>query len=126
MQKRIETQEALVVQEKDQIGALRPSLEEEQAENAIAEKVDQCINRMYGSACDFTLSGRLTHDCSNYLEGNLQELREYVQRIESRRNTPRGFASWWKKEPMTLEDALGRILPIPLDIVVSWEVSFSL
>jgi hypothetical protein len=35
---------------------------------------------------------------------------------------PTGFASCWKQEPMTLEDAHGKLLPLPLELVVSWEV----
>lgn len=39
---------------------------------------------------------------------------------------PAGFAAIWKLEPMILEDAHGNVLAIPLEVVVSWEVSFGL
>ncbi|KAE9369642.1 hypothetical protein N431DRAFT_413880 [Stipitochalara longipes BDJ] len=35
---------------------------------------------------------------------------------------PTGFASCWKQAPMTLEDAHGKLLPLPLELVVSWEM----
>lgn len=39
---------------------------------------------------------------------------------------PAGFAAVWKSEPMILEDAHGYVLAIPLEVVVSWKVSFGL
>ena len=39
---------------------------------------------------------------------------------------PAGFAAIWKSKPMILEDAHGNFLAIPLEVVVSWEVSFGL
>jgi hypothetical protein len=56
----------------------------------------------------------------------LRKCIEGVEGIETRKNAPSGFAASWKKDPMILEDALGRILLIPLDFVVSWEVSINL
>jgi hypothetical protein len=37
---------------------------------------------------------------------------------------PTGFASFWKQEPMTLEDAHGKLLPLPLELVFSWEAKY--
>jgi hypothetical protein len=38
--------------------------------------------------------------------------------------TPRGLDTHWKQAPVTLEDALGNVIPIPLELVNSWDVSF--
>ena len=37
-------------------------------------------------------------------------------------STPRGLGTAWQQEPVTLEDALGFRIPIPLELVNSWEV----
>lgn len=36
--------------------------------------------------------------------------------------TPRGLGTNWQQEPVTLEDALGCMVPIPLELVNSWDV----
>ncbi|PMD65619.1 uncharacterized protein K444DRAFT_625172 [Hyaloscypha bicolor E] len=36
--------------------------------------------------------------------------------------TPRGLGTHWQQEPVTLEDALGFMVPIPLELVNSWEM----
>jgi hypothetical protein len=77
----------------------------------------------------FNFSVRLTYHLSAKIEETLLELRksiEGVEGIETRKNAPSGFAACWKKDPIILEDALGRLLLIPLDIVVSWEVNINL
>jgi len=33
-----------------------------------------------------------------------------------------GFASCWETEPMALEDVHGKVFPIPLELVMSWEL----
>lgn len=43
--------------------------------------------------------------------------------ILSQQATPRGLGTHWQQEPMTLEDALGVQIPIPLELVTSWDVS---
>jgi hypothetical protein len=40
----------------------------------------------------------------------------------SLQSTPRGLGTHWLQEPMTLEDALGFMVPIPLELVNSWDV----
>ena len=42
--------------------------------------------------------------------------------ILSQQATPRGIGTQWRQEPMTLEDALGFLVPIPLELVNSWDV----
>jgi hypothetical protein len=42
--------------------------------------------------------------------------------LVSERDTPRGLGAHWKQAPVTLEDALGFVYPIPLELVNSWEV----
>jgi len=77
----------------------------------------------------FNFSVRLTYPFSAKIEESLLELKKYVggvERIETRKNAQNGFAACWKKDPIILEDALGRLLLIPLDIVVSWEVHINL
>lgn len=37
-------------------------------------------------------------------------------------STPRGLDTHWKQAPVTLEDALGNLIPIPLELVNSWDV----
>ena len=39
---------------------------------------------------------------------------------------PRGIGTHWKQEPVTLEDALGFLYPIPLELVNSWDVCITL
>ena len=38
-------------------------------------------------------------------------------------SSPTSFASCWKQEPLTLEDAHDKLITILLELVVSWEVS---
>ena len=40
--------------------------------------------------------------------------------------TPRGLDTHWKQPPVTLEDALGNLIPIPLELVNSWHVGLPL
>jgi hypothetical protein len=42
--------------------------------------------------------------------------------IASLQITPRGLETHWKQAPVTLEDALGFLVPIPLELVNSWDV----
>lgn len=42
--------------------------------------------------------------------------------ITSQHAAPRGLGTHWRIAPVTLEDALGFIIPIPLELVNSWEV----
>lgn len=37
-------------------------------------------------------------------------------------NAPAGFGGTWQQAPMILEDALGKVVPIPLELVDSWDV----
>ncbi|PQE14012.1 Glycoside hydrolase superfamily protein [Rutstroemia sp. NJR-2017a BBW] len=37
--------------------------------------------------------------------------------------TPRGLGTGWQQDPVTLEDALGFRVPIPLELVTSWDAS---
>ncbi|KIN03095.1 hypothetical protein OIDMADRAFT_27555 [Oidiodendron maius Zn] len=101
--KNIECQTSLAVRERNELRALRDSLEDKLAYYSTAEKVNQTM-------------GGITK-----LEQTIHAWRKNTEEIEKRRNTPSGFASCWKQDPMTLEDALGRLFMIPLDIVVSWE-----
>jgi hypothetical protein len=39
--------------------------------------------------------------------------------------TPRGLGTHWQQAPVTLEDALGYQIPLPLELVYSWDVSNS-
>jgi hypothetical protein len=36
---------------------------------------------------------------------------------------PRSLGTQWQQEPVTLEDALGNRIPLPLELVNSWDVS---
>jgi hypothetical protein len=36
--------------------------------------------------------------------------------------TPRTIGGCWQQAPVTLEDALGFVIPIPLELVNSWDV----
>jgi hypothetical protein len=123
-QENLETQAALATQEKDQLRSLHQSRGVEQTELAVVEKVDQSISRMYVLASMSKSSVKLAHENRTHLEGKINDMRKYIERLESQRNVPTGFASCWKQEPMKLEDALGRMLLIPLEIVNSWEASF--
>ncbi|KAF4615625.1 hypothetical protein G7Y89_g15282 [Cudoniella acicularis] len=40
----------------------------------------------------------------------------------SQQATPRGLGTHWQQAPVTLEDALGFMVPIPLELVNSWEM----
>ena len=42
--------------------------------------------------------------------------------ILSQLATPTGLGTHWPQEPVTLEDALGFIVPIHLELVNSWDV----
>jgi hypothetical protein len=46
--------------------------------------------------------------------------------ILAQQATPRGIGIHWQQEPVTLEDALGFMIPIPLELVDSWDVSIDL
>lgn len=41
----------------------------------------------------------------------------------SQQATPRGLGTGWQQDPVTLEDALGFRIPLPLELVNSWKVS---
>jgi hypothetical protein len=43
--------------------------------------------------------------------------------ISSQQSTPRGIVTGWQQDPVTLEDALGFRIPLPLELVDSWDVS---
>jgi hypothetical protein len=77
----------------------------------------------------FTQLMSLTRSCSANIESNLQNLRDYMNRIlgslVGQAVSPTGFASWWKSGSMTIEDALGSSFLVPLDVVNSWEVCIS-
>ncbi|PMD31127.1 hypothetical protein L207DRAFT_197733 [Hyaloscypha variabilis F] len=49
-------------------------------------------------------------------------LEQVMASISFQTSGPTGFASCWKQEPMTLEDAHGKLLPLPLELVVSWQM----
>ncbi|KAH8589843.1 Clr5 domain-containing protein [Bisporella sp. PMI_857] len=100
----IKRQRTLVMQERTELRALHRSIEDEQSDRATAKRVNKLISKIA------------------VIEETVHELRRYIEGIETRRNAPRGFASCWKQDPMILEDALGRLLLIPLEIVVSWEI----
>ncbi|PVH79347.1 hypothetical protein DL98DRAFT_589416 [Cadophora sp. DSE1049] len=42
--------------------------------------------------------------------------------IVSIQATPRGLGTHWQQAPVTLEDALGFVIPIPLELVNTWEM----
>lgn len=52
-----------------------------------------------------------------------QSTRNILSSVSEQSRDPAGFAAVWKLEPMILEDAHGNVLAIPLEVVVSWEVS---
>lgn len=60
------------------------------------------------------------------LETSITQMRKTLEKVMISVNLqtsgPTGFASCWKQEPMTLEDAHGKLLPLPVELVVSWEV----
>ena len=43
--------------------------------------------------------------------------------ISALQATPRGLGTHWQQAPVTLEDALGNMIPLPLELVNSWDVS---
>jgi hypothetical protein len=47
----------------------------------------------------------------------------FQSHLLSQQSTPRGLGTGWQQDPVTLEDALGFRIPIPLELVNSWEVS---
>ena len=47
----------------------------------------------------------------------------YQAVMSSQTNIPAGIERCWTQEPTMLEDALGRVTPIHLEFVDSWEVS---
>ncbi len=59
-------------------------------------------------------------------EASITQMRKTIERVMTSVHVqtarPTGFASCWKQAPMTLEDAHGRLLLLPLELVVSWEV----
>ncbi len=46
--------------------------------------------------------------------------------IVSQQAAPRGLGTHWQQAPVTLEDALGFMVPIPLELVNTWEVCWDL
>ncbi|KAF4633139.1 hypothetical protein G7Y89_g4976 [Cudoniella acicularis] len=42
--------------------------------------------------------------------------------ILAQQTTPRGLGTHWQQAPVTLEDALGFLVPIPLELVNSWKM----
>jgi hypothetical protein len=44
--------------------------------------------------------------------------------IASQQSTPRGLVTGWQQDPVILEDALGFRIPLPLELVNSWDVSY--
>ena len=61
------------------------------------------------------------------VEENIVSMRKSLQKLLKAKSlqssSPAGFASCLKMEPMTLEDAHGNLIPIPIDLMGSWEVS---
>jgi len=53
------------------------------------------------------------------IKGVLEMFKSQMSMAEA---TPRGLDTHWKQAPMTLEDALGNFIPIPLELVNSWDV----
>ncbi|PMD50236.1 uncharacterized protein K444DRAFT_262739 [Hyaloscypha bicolor E] len=49
-------------------------------------------------------------------------LDDVMTSVSVQTSRPKGFASCWKQEPMTLEDAHGKLIPLPIELVVSWEM----
>ena len=56
------------------------------------------------------------------IKGLLETFKAHMFILEA---TPRGLNTHWKQAPVTLEDALGNVIPIPLELVNSWEVRFN-
>jgi len=59
---------------------------------------------------------------STRIENALTSLESILASIALQINPPAGFACCWKQQPMMLEDAYGMFVPIPLDIVTTWQV----
>jgi hypothetical protein len=49
----------------------------------------------------------------------------FQSHMESQQSTPWGLGTGWQQNPVTLEDALGLRITIPLEIVTSWKVRIS-
>jgi hypothetical protein len=49
-------------------------------------------------------------------------LGSFHSHILSNQYTPRGLGTGWQQDPVTLEDALGFKIPLPLELVDSWDV----
>ena len=49
----------------------------------------------------------------------------FHSQIASQQSTPRGLVTGWQQDPVTLEDALGFRIPLPLELVNSWDVSIA-
>jgi len=49
-------------------------------------------------------------------------LRLFQSNISMQQSTPRGLGTSWHQDPVTLEDALGFRIPIPLELVNSWDM----
>ena len=49
-------------------------------------------------------------------------LRVFQHHIYAQHTTPRGLGTHWAQQPVTLEDALGRLIPLPLELVDSWDM----
>jgi hypothetical protein len=49
----------------------------------------------------------------------------FQSHMESQQSTPWGLGTGWQQNPVTLEDALGHRITIPLEIVTSWKVRIS-
>jgi hypothetical protein len=47
----------------------------------------------------------------------------FQSHMSLQQSTPRGLGTSWQQDPVTLEDALGFRIPIPLELVDSWDVS---
>ncbi|KAE9373748.1 hypothetical protein N431DRAFT_338810 [Stipitochalara longipes BDJ] len=46
----------------------------------------------------------------------------FQSHMRLQQSTPRGIGTGWQYDPVTLEDALGFRVPIPLEIVTSWKI----
>ena len=49
----------------------------------------------------------------------------FQSHISMQQSTPQGLGTGWQQDPVTLEDALGFRIPIPLELVNSWDASFA-
>lgn len=47
----------------------------------------------------------------------------YNMMVSLQDRVPTSLGGCWKQEPVTHEDALGRVFPIPLELIDSWMVS---